>query len=141
MAKNDSMMVNITGIKEVQSALSKIDDDLKGEFKKGFKKIAESVVSDTQIKVPYLTGRAAGSLKSRSSNRGASIAFGGTAAPYYPWLDFGGKVGRGKSISRPFIRKGRYLYPTIAEHSDDIREQTENMVERVSRSAGFTVKG
>lgn len=141
--------IEVRGIRQLQSALKKIDSELAGELKVSFRKIAETVVSHTQSKVPHRSGRAASSIKAKSSSRGASIAVGGTAAPYYPFLDFGGSTGRGHSpgragsgvIKRSFIQGGRYLYPTIAADNQHIKEEVDNVLERLAKSAGFETTG
>jgi hypothetical protein len=61
-------------------------------------------------------------------------------APYEPWLDFGGRVGRNRSIKRDLVQGGRYLYPTIAEHADDISQQAEDAVHDVAQQAGFETR-
>lgn len=132
--------VEVRGIRQLTSALKKMDGDLDKELKSAFRAIAETVSAAAAGKVPKQTGRAASSIKPRSSTRGASIAFGGTRAPYYPWLDFGGRVGKNKSISRPFIKEGRYVYPAIREEGDLIRAKTDEALERLARAAGFETK-
>ena len=133
--------VEVTGLKELNKAFKKVDADLSKELKTGFKAIAESIAVKVRSKVPRLSGKAASSYKARGTQKGGGIAFGGTKAPYTPWLDFGGKVGRNKSIERPFITQGRYLYPTITENKAEIIDQTDKLVEKVVKHSGFETKG
>lgn len=132
--------IRIRGLREVISALRRIDADIPGEMKEGMTNVAESVASRVRSKVPVLTGRARDSVKGRGGQSKASIVAGGRAAPHYPWLDFGGRVGRNKSISRPFIEKGRYIYPTIAEHDADIRRETDELLKGLIKKAGFDTR-
>lgn len=129
------------GVKDVQRALRQIGDGSEKELKVEFTKIAETVAGDIRPKVPHRTGKAARSVKARGSQRGGAIAFGGSAAPHYPWLDFGGSVGRNRSIKRPFIQEGRYVYPTIREHREDLIERTDAVIARLARKAGFETHG
>lgn len=136
-----SVSVKFTGLTAFRGALRQMDVGLAGEMKAGFGAIAENVAGAVRAKVPRRTGRAAGSIKARSTMTGGSIAAGGQAAPYYPWLDFGGRVGRNKSIYRPVIPDGRYLYPTIRSKRGEIIRESDAMIERLAKRAGFTTKG
>jgi len=134
--------VEIRGIKELGRAFKQIDDDLAPELKSRFMGIASDVATTAQGKVPRISGKAAGSIKPRASVRGASIAFGGTAAPYMPWLNFGGRVGRRKSIVRERVTPDRYIYTTIGQKRDDISDAADDAIVDVARHAGFeTGKG
>jgi hypothetical protein len=143
--------VQVRGIREVQAAFRKVDKDLPKALRPEFLEVARSVVRGVQQKMPWRTGRAIRSVKPRASQRGAAIAVGGTAAPYYPWLDFGGTTGKGHrpgqrfsgSVVRPWMGSpgdGRYLYPTISEQTEDIEKAAEDAVLKVARSAGLEVK-
>lgn len=142
----------VRGIRELSGALRKIDSESQKKLKESFKGIAESVASSVRTKVPKRKGRAAASIVARGSTRGASIAFGGQKAPYMPWLDFGGSVGRGHrsgvpwsgAIKRDWLGNptgmGRYVYPTIKEHGREIKEETDKALKKAIKSAGFETK-
>lgn len=141
----------VTGLREVTAGLRQQSKEAPRALRSAFLPIAQKVASEVQQKVPHRTGRAAASVKARAGQRGAAIAFGGDAAPYFPWLDFGGTVGRGHelgpwkgSIKRPWagrpIGSGRYVYPTIEEQSEEIRRAAEDAVLGVARDAGFEVR-
>lgn len=130
----------VRGLPELRRAFAKVDESLPRELKVRFLKIAELVAGHARSRAPHLTGRAQSSIKARGSTRGASIAFGGTAAPYYAWLDFGGRVGRNRSIQRDMIPGGRYVYPAIAEQSKATAQAAEDAVNDVARKAGFETR-
>jgi hypothetical protein len=139
------------GVKELQKALKQMDANAPKELKAGFTNIAENVAAAIRPKIPG-SGRAASSVKARGSQRGGAIAFGGSRAPHYPWLDFGGSVGRGHQQGRPWsgaikrdwrgnpAGEGRYVYPTIREKRDYIIRETDEMMERLAKRAGFEVR-
>lgn len=133
--------VEFRGLRELSAAFKAVDADLPKAFRVRLLGVAAMVAGRVQSKVPRLTGRAAASYKPRASTRGAGIAFGGSAAPYVPWLEFGGRVGVGKSIERELVIGGRYLYPTLADSKADIAKAVEDAVEAASRDAGFEVTG
>lgn len=137
--------IEVQNLGKFTSSLRKVNDGLPSAMKEGFTKIADIVRDATRAKMPHRSGDAKGSVTSRGKQRGAAIAVGGQKAPYYPWLDFGGSVGRGHmpgkawsgAIKRDVIPKGRYLYPSIAENSDTIKRETDALLERVIKGAGF----
>jgi hypothetical protein len=127
--------VRVEGIQELSRALKAVSKEAQKEMRKGFKDIAESVAADIRPKVPRKTGRAAKSIKARGTNKGGSIAFGGPRALHFPWLDFGGdRRGNGGGIaSRPFIKEGRYVYPTISDNLDEIKDKAEDLIDDLTR--------
>jgi hypothetical protein len=133
--------VRISGLRELNTAFRQIDRELPKNLRAGFLPVAQHVVGVAQQRMPHLTGTAQRAVKPRATQRGASIAFGGDAAPYGPWLDFGGRVGRRKSIVRPFITEGRYVYPGIAESREEIEQGADTAVKNAARHAGFETKG
>ena len=147
---SDGAKVEVRGLREISGALRKVDADVQRELRTGLKAIAEHVADEARGRVPHgLTGNAAASIKPRSTNRGAAIAFGGTKAPYFPWLDFGGSTGRGHvsgqsgsgSIKRPWLGKpqgdGRYIYPAIKHQMSNTEQAIGDLVLDVAKKAGF----
>lgn len=144
--------VQVRGLREVQSAFRKVDKGIPKGFREEFMGIARTVAADAAGRVPSVTGRAAGSIKPRASQRGAGIAFGGRAAPYLPWLDFGGSTGKGHrpgvgwsgSVKRDWLGRpvgeGRYVYPAIADNRERIEQAAEEAVMNVAAKAGFEVR-
>ena len=61
--------------------------------------------------------------------------------PYYPWLDFGGRVGKGKSVRRPFNKGGRYIYPGYAKNRPEVEERLLAALLQVCQQAGVEVTG
>ena len=66
---------------------------------------------------------------------------GGNKAPYYPWLDFGGSVGRRRSVRRPFLDKGRYIYAAYfrARDSGRFEDALSAGLVKVAKDAGLEV--
>jgi hypothetical protein len=130
-----------------------MDEQAKSALKRELLGVATQVSSRAAGKVPRLTGRAAGSVKPRASMQGASIAFGGSAAPYFPWLDFGGSTGKGHragaggsgSVKRPWLGnpsgEGRYIYPTIREMRPEIETAVDDALAAAARAASFETRG
>lgn len=133
--------VVVTGLRELNKALKAADQEAADAMKAAMKLIAEGVAGDVRGRVPRLTGKAAASYKPRGGVKGAAIAFGGSKAPYAPWLDFGGAVGRRKSVRRPVVSGGRYLYPAIADNMSDVQEKVAKAISDITGQYGFRVEG
>lgn len=137
----DDVTIQVHGLKEFQGALRQIDKALGPELRKALNEVAEVVAGAARPKVPVVSGRAAGSIKVGSTQRAAQIKVGGSKAEYFPWLDFGGRVGRRKSVKREFLKEGRYIYPTLREKRDATRQKLDQVLKRLAEQAGFETKG
>lgn len=133
--------ITITGIREFQKALRSMDANLPKQLRLALNKASDLVITKARPLVPTRSGRAANSLKVRSSQREARIAAGGSRAPYYPWLDFGGKVGRKNSVDRKFFKEGRYIYPTLRKNRDEVVGIMQIAIADLARDAGLDVTG
>lgn len=129
--------ITVTGLKEFQKGLKQVDKDLPKELRKGFNEVADLVVADVRKRVPVRSGKARLSVRSASTQTAAQIKAGGRKAPYYPWLDFGGRVGPNKSVKRPFRQGGRYLYPAIKQNRDEMLEALDDVMVRLFRREGW----
>ena len=137
-----SVRIQVRGIRELDRAFRQVSDGVDDDgLKSAFLEIATSVSTDAASMYPFLRGAASGSVKARASRSRASIAFGGRAAEYAPWLDFGGRVGRNRSIQRELVKGGRYVYPTIAKHRAEIGRKVDDAIESLARRAGFDTSG
>lgn len=97
---------------------------------------AEIVVDQTRPLIPRgRSGAARASLKAM----GATVSAGGSRAPYFGWLDFGGRVGVKKSVLRRYVAGGRYIWPTLDRETRRINEaMAEGLAAAVER-AGLEV--
>lgn len=131
--------VEVTGLKEFRAQLKQMDAGLPKLIRVALNQASELVISYARPKIPRRSGRAAASLKVRSNQQQARIAAGGQRAPYYPWLDFGGKVGRGKSVDRPFYTEGRYIYPGLRANREEITTTMSTALTQLAHDAGLEV--
>lgn len=149
---DQSVRVEVKGLAELSKAFKAVDEDVASGMKDAFLGIAREVVGTAQQRMPHNTGRAQSSVKPRATAKGAGIAFGGNKAPYMPWLDFGGSVGRGHqpgqawsgAIKRDWRGKpggmGRYVYPAISDSKDEIIKAVEELVEDAARKHSFETR-
>jgi hypothetical protein len=102
--------IKIDGLAQFSRNLKKLDASLPSVLRVSLNGVADLVVTDARPKVPRKTGRAQASMKARSTRTAVRVVAGGPKARYYPWLDFGGRVGRKRSVRRAWLPDGRFLY-------------------------------
>jgi len=134
-------MIRLDGMKEFQRALRDMDRGLPKQVRLILNEATALVIDYARPRIPSVSGRAKGSVKARSSQREARVAIGGSRAPYMPWLDFGGEGKRkGRPPARPFIKKGRYLYPGLEATRDEVTAKMSEGLVALGRSAGLEVE-
>lgn len=130
--------IQVTGIRELQRALRTADAALPKQLRIALNEASEVVLDYARPKMPRRSGRAAASLKAKSSQREARVSLGGRRAPYVPWLDFGGEGRRrGRPPARPFLKDGRYIYAGLRERRERIQQVLQDALSRVIRDAGL----
>lgn len=131
--------ITIDGLTQFVRNLKKINADLPKMLRVGFNNAAQIIVDYAKPKVPVKSGRAARSIKARSTSSSVRVSEGGKNAEHMPWLDFGGKVGRHKSVVRPFYREGRFLYAGLNAEYEKIHTAIEDALLDTVRAAGIEV--
>lgn len=130
--------IQVEGLTLVNRALRSVDKDAPKGLRLAFNEAADILVAEVRPKIPSVTGAARRSLVARSTRTSARVGVGGKKASYYPWLDFGGQGRRsGRPAARPFIREGRYVYPTLREIRPLIEAQLQESISAVIRGAGL----
>lgn len=124
--------IQVRGLRELRGALRDVDKTLGPELRKGLNEVADIVLNTARPLVPTRSGKARASLKAGSTEKAVQIKAGGAKAPYWGWLDFGGKVGRAKSVRRRFEPEGRYIYPTLRKRRDEIEDKFYEVIDRVT---------
>lgn len=133
--------IKIDGLAQFSRNLKKIDSELPKALRIAMNEAADVVVQAARPKVPKRTGRAARSIRVASTRTAVRVRAGGRRAPYYSWLDFGGRVGRRRSVIRPFLKEGRYLYKEYFDLRDsgELRQVLERALLNVVEQAGIEV--
>lgn len=132
--------IKIVGLDEFRNNLRTLDRELPKALRLAFNEAADIVVQDARPRVPSKSGKARGSVKVRSTQSAVRISGGGNKAPYYPWLDFGGRVGRKKATVRPFLKDGRYIYHAYFRNTTRFTEVLERNLLKVAEQAGIEVE-
>lgn len=131
--------IRIQGLAEFNRALRKIDSDLPKALRLAQNEAAQIVVDWAKPRVPKRSGKAARSVKAKSTRTSARVSGGGARVPYLPFLDYGGSVGRNRSVKRPFLKGGRYIYPGYARNQEKVAEKLTEALVRVASNAGIEV--
>jgi len=134
----DDLKIGVQGLAKLNKGLRAIDKEAPKELRLALNSAAGLLVDHARPKIPSLTGAARRSLVARSTRTTARVAVGGKKAAYLPWLDFGGQGRRpGRPAARPFLREGRYIYPTLREIRPRIEAQLQESLDAVIRNAGL----
>lgn len=129
--------IKIDGLAQFVRNLRKLDGELPKAVRVAMNAGAEVVVQYVQPRVPRRSGRAARSIRPQSTRTAVRVSAGGRRASYYPWLDFGGRVGPRKTTRRPFIPEGRYLYPAYEATRGELYSAMARALVDVVRGAGI----
>lgn len=129
--------IKIKGLSEFSRSLRQVDADLPKALRLALNEAADVVIEHAIPLVPKRTGRAAASLRAKSTRTQSRVSGGSARAPYYPWLDFGGRVGRKHAVRRPFYKDGRYLYKSYFMHRDEFEEVLETELQDIVRRSGL----
>lgn len=135
-------LVTIKGLNEFTKSLKKMDADLPKAVRLAGNKAADLIVTEARPRVPLGPGRgghARSSVKAKSTRTAARVSGGGKRYPYYGWLDFGGRVGRNRSVNRPFLKDGRYIWRAFANNRDKIVDVLESSLVDIAKDAGLDV--
>lgn len=108
---------------ELSYALRSVSDEVADVVMSELEDIAKAVAADARKRVPHRTGRAQASYRAQ----GTAVVFG-DGVPYVPWLEFGGKVGRKDSVTRPHVRGGRYAYPALAANMAEVEKRVDDLI-------------
>lgn len=133
--------IQITGLRDLQKALKDLDGESQKQLRVVFNQAGAAVVRGAASRVPARTGKARKSLRATSGQREAKVTGGNKQAEYYGFLDFGGTVGRKRSVKRQFITEGRYMYPAYSANSASIQKGLEKAIVDMCRATGLSVDG
>lgn len=131
--------IRIEGLSAFRRNLRAMDAALPRALRLAGNAAAQLVVDEARPTVPTRSGRAAASIKARSSQDKTRVQAGGSRAPYFPWLDYGGRTGPGGSVRRPFVPDGRYLYPAFRRVRPRMESVLLEALERIAEDAGIEI--
>lgn len=133
--------LKITGATEFRSKIKRVRDGLPKTMHDALNDAKDLFLSDVQPRIPRRTGRAAASLHVKVDLDRLHIEAGGSRAPYFGWLDFGGnRRGRGGGIARrPYRASGRYVLFYLQRDLPKVVDTVQDAVLESARHAGLQV--
>ncbi len=131
--------IKVEGADKIVSSLGDFRKGMPGGVKTALAGCSDFLVGKAKPLVPAVSGAARRSLMSVLMNGMQEVVAGGRLAAYYGWLDFGGRTGKHKSVSRRFIAEGRYLFPTARKQNDQFTKIAEAALHDVAKGAGLKV--
>lgn len=138
----DRDTVQIVGLREFRRRLRALDRANPRMVRLALNEATQLVVDRATPTIPKRTGRARRSVRVGSTQSTARVRAGGARAPYFGWLDFGGRVGKNRSVERQFRASGRYLYISYYRVRDTGRfaDVLDDALRRVAASAGLDLE-
>lgn len=137
MPREGAISISVEGLDELRRDLKQAGDKATGrELAKHLKNAAEIVASDARNNVPIGPddfGHVRDTIKAGSTPTSAFVVGGKSESPYFGWLDFGSR-NPNKQVgpwahSGAGPRGGRYIYPAIADNSDELVKQVHDAVD------------
>jgi hypothetical protein len=129
--------IAIRGLKERRQALRDLGEGGQKQLRIVFNDAADRIVKDAAPKVPARSGRARKTVRARSTQTAAKVMGGSKRVPYFAWLDFGGRVGRNKTIERPFLPEGRYIYRSFYANRSAVMADLDEGLRRLIAESGL----
>lgn len=134
-------VVQVTGLAQFRRGLRELDRAAPRALRVAGNEAAQLIVDTARPMVPKRSGKAAASIKTRSSQSAVRVVSGGARAPYMPWLDYGGKVGVNDTASRPFMPDGRYVYPAFRRVRSQFETVLQQALQRIADESGVELGG
>jgi hypothetical protein len=127
-------VVAIVGVKALSKDINKLTDDVRGPLFKAIqaagKAAADPVAAATRSALPTSdrpnvpgAGQLAASVRTSGTRTGAAVRMGTKRVPWAGWVEFGGTRHKPFQSSRPFVKDGRYMFPSarsLAERSEQL---------------------
>lgn len=134
--------IKIDGLAQFSRDLRKLSSELPKALRIANNEASQLIVDRAVPKVPLgpsKGGHARSSIKAKSTRTEGRVTGGGKKYPYYPWLDFGGRVGKARTVQRPFIKTGRYIFDTYEDNRQQVHETLLKALLQVAQEAGVEV--
>ncbi len=136
----------LEGFKEARTALRRLEPELVPELRDGLKAaVTTRTVPTARAKATadskHGRGRLAASIRAGVNGTTVYIMGGKAAVPYFGWRDFGGDLKpsgrRFNTQTRPFLKRGRYLYPAVDETMPALLLAAAAAFDQTARKVGF----
>ena len=134
--------IRVEGLDELRAKLRAADKNLVRDLGKAGKAAADIVAKEARGRTPTRSGRAQKSVRAVTLRGGGAVKGGGSAVPYFGFVDYGNKPGSGAGVGRndsqdalPYLAGGRIVYPALADKRSEVVGTYEDLLDDVLRSA------
>lgn len=128
--------LKVEGMWEFRKALRAVDTEFPKQLRKGLNAVAEMVADEAAQRVPVDTGALRSSIRARSTQSEGRVVMGRARVPYAGWIEFGGTIApRGAPVLRPYVKEGRYLFPSADEMQAKIRKESAKLLNKFADKA------
>jgi hypothetical protein len=97
-----------------------------------FEREAARVADVVRTAVPHDSGLLAGSVSTRKEQGRVAVGYDKAEVPYAGWIEFGGirEGGRNSWAERPYVPRGRYLFPIAMSASPQLLAAAEDVARK-----------
>jgi hypothetical protein len=115
----DQAQVKVKGIRQLDAGARRLFDNIEtAEPRDAIRPTIDQVAMTVRSRLPVHTGALRASLGAQMDGNIGTVSMG-AGLPYARWIEFGG------SRSRPYRRRGRFLYPTAKRTERAFRKHAE----------------
>lgn len=140
MAGSGEVQVEIRGLREFRAQLRALNGNTDEAGREASRKAAELVIEHARPRIPTgpaRNGHVKDTLRAVDAGKRSYVRAGGASHPYYPWLDFGGRVGIRASVRRAYIKEGRYIFPAYSAVFPRIKAVLDDELREAAHGAGL----
>ncbi len=127
--------IEAVGLREMRRALKAVDAQLPRELRLVLNQGSKAIAAEAVPRMPKKTESLRKSVRPRSTQTEGRVMAGNAKVPYAGFIEFGGKVGKNKSVRRKFVKEGRYLYPAFERRGPQIKRLIERAFDDLARTA------
>lgn len=127
--------IRVWGVREWRARLERLDSELGDVARDVAKESAQNVGRRARALTPI--GPGPRHVRSTINVRDAVVRGGDRAHPYFGWLDFGGRVGINRSVSRPYMRSGRIMFVAYRAERPFVQIRMNRALRAAIRKAGL----
>lgn len=132
--------IRVRGLAEFRRSVRRIspelDKALTKELKAAGKVVSDSARSGAPIG-PAANGHIKSSIRPFAKRKAAGVRMGGARYPYVFWLEYGGRVGRNKSVHRGRSKSGHIVGAAYRRNRVRVFRGIASALPRAVRAAGL----
>lgn len=127
--------IRIQGLDEFRQSLAAVEPA--AAIQMATQAAGAAIIADAKARVPRDSGAAQASIRGEQTPAGFTVVGGGGRAPYFGWLEYGGRLRQGPD--RPRDRDGRYIGGAFKRYEPQLQPALEAALTDELESAGLEV--